>query len=205
MNKRVLLAGLLGGIALFFWGWVSHEALGLGQVGIKEIPQSQEQAISASLKAALPQPGFYFFPGMGIDKNATAQEKEAKTKAFQEKYAQGPDGILIFHPEGMEVMSPKLLGIQFVIVLIEALIAAWLLSLTTLTSLASRVGFVVMIGVIAAIATNAEYWNWYGFPSDYTLAYMADKLIGFLIVGLVVALMTRRRAAAPVLQTAKAA
>jgi hypothetical protein len=50
-----------------------------------------------------------------------------------------------------------------------------------------RVGFVFVLGILSAIATNIEYWNWYGFPSSYTMAYIIDKLIGFMVVGLVVA------------------
>jgi hypothetical protein len=56
-----------------------------------------------------------------------------------------------------------------------------------------------------ALATNVEYWDWYGFPANYTAAYMLDKVIGLLVVGLVVAPLTRKRVAAPVLQAPKAA
>ena len=205
MNKRILLAGLLGGIALFMWGSLSHIVLGLGSVGIKEIPRAQEAAVESSLRAALPESGFYIFPGMGIPAGASTQDKQAATKLYEQKYRQGPNGILIFHPEGAEVMTPGQLMIQLALTIVEALIAAWLLSLTTLTTLGSRIGFVVVLGVLMALVTNVEYWGWYGFPTNYTLAYMLDKVIGFLVVGGVVAFITRTRAAAPVLEKARAA
>ena len=205
MTKRILLAGVLGGIALFAWGSLSHMVLGLPEIGIKEVPESQEESVKVVLRAALPQSGFYFFPGMGIAPGASSQEKQAANKAYQQKYRQGPNGILIFHPEGSELMTPAQLLIQLALTMVEALIAAWLLSLTTLTSISSRVGFVVVLGILMALATNVEYWNWYGFPASYTAAYMLDKVLGFLVVGLVVAFMTRRRVAAPVLQKARAA
>jgi hypothetical protein len=205
MNKRILLAGLLGGIALFIWGSFSHIVLGLGSVGIKEIPRAQEAMVKSSLRMALPESGFYFFPGMGIPAGASAQEKQAATKLYQEKYRQGPTGILIFHPQGAEVMTPGQLMIQLGLTVVEALIAAWLLSLTNLTTMRTRVGFVVVLGVLIALATNVEYWDWYGFPTNYTLAYMLDKVIGFAVVGLVIAAVTRRRVQVPRLETAKAA
>jgi hypothetical protein len=205
MNKRILLAGLLGGIALFAWGSLSHIVLGLPEIGIQEIPQGHEEGVKAALHAALPQSGFYFFPGMGVASGASAQEKQAASKAYEEKYKQGPHGILIFHPEGEAIMTPKQLLIQFALTVVEALIAAWLLSLTTLTSFSSRVGFVVVLGILMALATNVEYWNWYGFPANYTAAYMLDKVIGLLVVGLVVAFMARQQVPASVLQPAKAA
>jgi hypothetical protein len=56
-----------------------------------------------------------------------------------------------------------------------------------------------------ALATNVEYWDWYGFPINYTLAYMLDKVIGFAVVGLVVAIVTRRGVQVPVSETATVA
>lgn len=205
MTKRILLAGVLGGIALFMWGSLSHIVLGLGSVGIKEIPAGQEETVQSTLRAALPQPGFYFFPGMGIPPGASAQQKQAATELYKQKYQQGPTGILIFHPEGAPILTPAQLGIQFALTVMEALIAAWLLSLAALSGFASRVGFVFMLGVLMALSTNVEYWDWYGFPASYTAAYILDKAIGFLIVGLVVAPLVKKRVAAPVLQSARAA
>ena len=92
MTKRILLAAILGGIALFVWGSVSHLALGLGEIGIKELPN--EQPVLASLRAGISEPGFYFFPGMAIPAGASAEQKNAAAKKFEEKYMAGPTGIL---------------------------------------------------------------------------------------------------------------
>ncbi len=45
MTKRVLLAGLLGGIAMYVWTAIAHMILPLGEAGIQEIPN--EQAVLA--------------------------------------------------------------------------------------------------------------------------------------------------------------
>jgi len=34
---------------------------------------------------------------------------------------------------------------------------------------------------------DIPYWNWYGFPGDYTLGVLVDNLIGFTLVGVVLA------------------
>ncbi len=44
--------------------------------------------------------------------------------------------------------------------------------------------------------TNIPYWNWYGFPSNYTAAYMSIEIIGFLCVGLVAGLLLKNRSPA---------
>jgi hypothetical protein len=62
-----------------------------------------------------------------------------------------------------------------------------LLAQTRLASFASKLGFVVAAGLLAALATNISYWNWYGFPLTYTAAYMTTEIVGFICVGLVAA------------------
>jgi hypothetical protein len=192
MTKRMILAGALGGVALFVWGFLSHTALGLGQVGIREIPQTEEQTVLEPLRASLKQPGLYFFPGMGVTPGMSAQEKAAANKAFEQKYTTGPNGILVYHPGGSPMMSAGQLLTQLALNIVLALLAAFLLSLASgLTSFGARTGFVALLGVLAGLATNVEYWIWYGFPANYTAAYIADKIIGFLVVGVVVAAITR--------------
>ena len=44
-------------------------------------------------------------------------------------------------------------------------------------SFAGRVAFVLIAGILAAIATNVSYWNWYGFPGVYTASYIRSRLL----------------------------
>jgi hypothetical protein len=54
-------------------------------------------------------------------------------------------------------------------------------------------GPVLIAGILAAMTTNVSYWNWYGFPGVYTASYIAIELVGFVLVGVVAALLLRRR------------
>jgi hypothetical protein len=165
-------------------------------VGIKEIPQ--EPAVLDAMKTAMPEPGFYFFPGMGVGSRATKQEKDAAMRQFQQKYMAGPYGILIYHPSGTTPMSSGQLLTELGLNIVEALFAAWLLTqATALTSFASRLGFVVVAGVLASIGTNVQYWNWYGFPTNYTAAYIFTDVVGFLVLGMVLAKVLKANLAAP--------
>ncbi len=144
------------------------------------------------MRSAIAEPGFYFFPGMEVAHRASGAEKDAAMKQFEQKYMRGPYGILIYHPQGTTPMSPAQLLTEFGLNVVQALIAAFLPSLAIgLTSFASRLAFVTVIGALAAITTNVEYWNWYGFPANYTAATIADKVIGFLVVGIVAAVVFR--------------
>jgi hypothetical protein len=87
------------------------------------------------------------------------------------------------------------MGVEFATELVEAILAVFLLAQTGIVSFAGRVGFVFVIGILAAIATNVSYWNWYGFPGVYVASYMLITVIGFLCVGIVAGLvMPKHRA-----------
>ncbi|HEY6182961.1 MAG TPA: hypothetical protein VIW67_11985 [Terriglobales bacterium] len=170
---KVLLAGILGGLALFMWGGLSHMVIGLGEVGVQNI----QRPVYDSIKATIPQSGFYFFP-----------ENDGKGN-MKDEFKGGPTGILIYKPTGAGAPMTGQLINETILNIVQALLAAYLLSLAAakLVRYPQRVGFVFVLGILSAIATNIEYWNWYGFPSSYTMAYIIDKLIGFMVVGLVVA------------------
>jgi len=72
--------------------------------------------------------------------------------------------------------------------IVMALFAAFMLSLASgLTSFVSRVGFVTVLGLMVGLMTNVQYWNWYGFPLNYTEVAIFMDIVGFLIVGLIAA------------------
>ena len=178
MAKRIFLAGLLGGIAMFVWASLAHMVLGLGSIGIKEIPN--EQAILAAMQTGLGNnSGLYIFPAMGREGMA----------GYQSKLDRSPSGLVIYHPAGAKAMEAGQLVTEFLTEVIEALLAVFLLSRTGLTGFASRVGFVTLIGILASITTNIPYWNWYGYPASYTAAYMFTQIVDYLLVGLVAALL----------------
>ena len=191
MTMRAFLAAILGGIAMFIWSFVAHDLLPLGETGIREF--KNEASMLDVLKTNLGDAsGLYHFPGHKAGPNATRQEKSDAMKRAMEKAASGPSGMLIYHPT-REFTFGKLLGIEFATELLEAILVVFLLTQTRIESFGGRVGFVLTTGILAAITTNIPYWNWYGFPSSYTAAYMSIEIIGFLCVGLIAALVLRNR------------
>ena len=163
---------------MFAWKSIAHMVLPLGQSGIHEIPN--EQAILGAMHSTLSETsGMYFFPAMGAAPGAMAE--------YDKKLAVSPSGLLIYHPPGAKSLTAAQLITELVTEILEALLAAILLSRTRIPTYWGRVGFVTLLGVLAAMATNLSYWNWYGFPSDYTAVYIMIEIVGFLFVGLVVA------------------
>jgi len=184
MAKKILLAGVLGGVVMFIWGAVSHMLLPLGEIGIKEIPN--EQPVLEAMQKVIHEPGFYFFPGLGMPHNTA---DEAATKAWEEKYRRGPVGVLVYQPQGAEVMSPGQLLTELASNILAMLIAAYLLvqAAGNLASFGARVMFVGLLGLLASAAILISYWNWYGFPTDFMLAGALDEVLGFSLAGTVLA------------------
>ena len=190
MTRRVLLAGLLGGIAMYAWTSLAHTVLPLGEAGIKEIPN--ETAVLSALQSSLGEsPGLYLFPGMGLGPDATSQQKQAAMQQYARKLAANPSGIVMYNPPGVQGLAPRMFITEFVKECIEALLAALLLAQARLTTYAARLAFVAGVGLLASIGTNLSYWNWYGFPATYTAAYITTQMAGFLCVGLVAAAMVK--------------
>jgi hypothetical protein len=189
---KIVLAGVLGGIVMFIWTSVAHMFLPLGEAGIGEIPNGS--ALLGAMQSNIgEQSGLYIFPGPGVGKNATRQEKNEAMKRMPEKMAANPSGILMYHAPGRPFTFGKWLGIEFATELLESILVVFLLAQTAIASFAGRVGFVLVAGILAAIATNVSYWNWYGFPCVYTASYVSIQVIGFLCVGIVAALMLPKR------------
>jgi hypothetical protein len=189
---KILFTGVLGGIVMFIWTSIAHMALPLGEAGIREIPN--ESAVLSAMQSNIgEQTGLYIFPGPGVGKNATRQEKNEAMKRMSEKMAANPSGILMYHAPGRPFEFGKWLGIEFGTELLEAILVVFLLAQTRMVSFAGRVGFVLVAGIVAAITTNVSYWNWYGFPGAYTASYILTQIVGFFLVGIVAALLLPKR------------
>jgi hypothetical protein len=176
---RTILAGIAGGIVMFIWSSIAHVATPLGTAGVTTLP-NETAAIGAIEQSVGGQAGFYLFPRM-----APAAGSES-----------GPAGLLVWRPNVARSLNPANLGTEFATELAEALIAAALVSMAALSGFVPRVGLVLLVGLAAAITTNVSYWNWYGFPTAYTLAYSLIEFVGYTLAGIVIALIVPKRAAA---------
>jgi len=201
MAKRILLAGVLGGLAMFLWSSIAHMALGLGSLGIQDIPN--EQAMMGTMKSNLPQSGFYFFPGLGVAPGASRTERNAAMNVYQQKVANGPSGILVYHSSGQKAISAGQLLTELGTNIVQALLASTLLAFAGLRSYGARVGFVALAGVMAGITTNISYWTWYGFPGSYTTGYAFTEIMGYVCIGLAAAAIVKN--SKPVAISARAA
>ena len=193
---RVLWSGLVAGIVVFVWGAISHMVLPLGGIGIQSLPD--DDAFTSLMRHSITRPGFYFFPGMPQNQGASKQEQDAAMQTFTEKARRGPTGIMVVQTQGQNPMSMRQFGTELVSNILSAMVAAILLSMGVgaagLASLVARVFFVTLLGLFAALSIEVSYWTWYGFPTSYTLAQLADQVLGWFFGGLALGVMIKPRA-----------
>lgn len=169
---RIVVAGLLGGLIMFIWSAVSHTMTPFGEAGISKL--SDEVSIRRNLQGAIgDHSGLYMFPAM--DHRGTLEPPP------------GPSGVIMYHFNRSLSLSPWTVILELISELAQGVVAAMLLSATGMIGYTARVGFVALIGVPVALATNLTYWIWFGFPSSYTASQIFITWGGYLVAGLVIA------------------
>ncbi|MGH9709720.1 MAG: hypothetical protein ACRD37_04150 [Candidatus Acidiferrales bacterium] len=194
MTKKVLFAALAGGVVVFIVGALLHTVLGLAEVGVKSIPQ--ENAVLSTMRSAIPAAGFYVFPAPNMTPGRTKEQVQSDTAAYMTKYQQGPSGILVYTTGGGTLSYGKLLSGEFVIDVVSAFFLACILAMGAggVSSYWKRVLAVTLAGLFAGVFLGFEYWNWYNFPTNYTLAYVAVVVIDWYFAGLVMAAIVKQSA-----------
>lgn len=175
---RVLVAGLIGGILMFFWGVVAHMALGLGQVGIK-LPTNENVALSGLQQGLGEQAGVYMLPSLDPGKMGDA----AEVRTYSIKAVRSPYAFVVYQPQGTDMtqMGPQI-GRQWASDTLSALALAFVMGLAVV-GFRRRLAIAAAAAVFAWLSTLLPYWNWYRFPLDFTLAALVEQLVGWLIAG----------------------
>ena len=170
--KRLLVAGVLAGLAMFVWEAVTHTFTPLGTMGLSVLPN--EAAARAALAAQLGNAdGLFIFPAMEMGRTPTP----------------GPWGLLLYHPQF--AFSWSTLGWEALVELAMGLALAQVIALAGAASFGRRMAVAILVGVSAAIAVSPSYTIWFGFPSDYTMAQMIVAFGDYVVGGLVIAALLR--------------
>ncbi len=168
MNARILIAGLLGGLAMFIWSAAAHMSP-LGEIGIGTV--AGEARVTEALNSETEgRAGLYVIPS---DLEAPADR---------------PSALVVFHPTNVIGSMPpgKLIG-EVAKEILQALLLAVLIAGSTASGFSARMGIGAIAGIMVALTSNGSYWIWYGFLAGYTLAAMAIEFIAFVIAAGVIA------------------
>ena len=174
---RVLMAGLLAGLAMFFWEMFAHMVLPLGELGFSALPDEEatRQLLAQNMGGA---EGLYFYPDMRAGGEPSP----------------GPWGVLLYHPQW--TFSYAVIGWEVLTELVQGVALALLVAISGVADFGRRMSIAALVGVAAALCVSPGYSIWYGFPLIYTLGQMTVAFVDYLVAGLVIAGLLRPRRAA---------
>jgi hypothetical protein len=178
--KRIAIAAIAGGVIVFIWGAISHMLLPFGSMGFSTLPN--EDAVTAALKSSIPDEGLYIFPGIDMSGDATEEEQAA----WAARLRSGPRGLLVYHPQGSEPMSPRQLLSELLANVLAAAVAAFLVSLMA-AAYGRRVLAVALLGLFGWLSLEVSFWIWYGFPGSFIAAEAVTEVVGWFLAGLAIA------------------
>jgi hypothetical protein len=178
MGKQLLLATILGAIVLFVWGAIAFTFI---RPGMPLRAFTNEDAVEQAIVANAPEPGNYILP----NPHKPGLTKEQSDR-LGEKIMRGPFMFAAVRL-GPARPFPVLLILQFLIQLVSALIATFLLLKTCGLTYGQRVVFVALCGVLIFVAGKLDEWVWWSFSGTYLLMQFGAIVIGWILAALVIA------------------
>jgi hypothetical protein len=188
--RTLLLATILGGIAIFMWGAISHALLPFYNNSLHRF--ADENAVTRVLIANTPTSGIYFMPsfpertpGMSDDQYNTASH------AAGEKMLQGPFMFASVR------LGPAWMADSYICQVLTDLFTAFLIALILLKlstrTYWSHVATCLLVALVAFALKSMPMWNWYSFSGAFTTAELIDILGRGLAGGLVMARFTSEK------------
>ena len=188
MQKSMIYGALLGGLALFVWGFVSWMVLPWHMTTLTKF--KDEGTVAQAIAANASIQGIYLLPNPHKhDPSLSADKQKAEEVESMKLMVNGPFMFASVTPQGGKGMNAALL-IQLLTDVIGALLATMLLLKTRGLNFVQRLGFVLGLAVMIFVSAHVHYWNWWRFPTDYTMVALADLLIGWTLAGIVIAKLT---------------
>jgi hypothetical protein len=164
--RRILGAGVAGGVALFVWGVVSWTVLPFHRSVLRTLPG--EDRVVADLRESGTGPGMYRVPGDPADGD------------------RGPRALVLYDPSGTppnHMFRPMALAL--VASILAATLSSFVLSEVRTAGYAGRMLLAIGFGVLAWLLGPATEWIWFPYPAGHVLASLLDAVAGWAIVGAV--------------------
>ena len=149
--KRLITGGIVGGIALFMWGFVSWVVLTWHFDTVRH--DSSVMAVVEDIEDNLQETGVYYFPPM-----TTMRPDETEMEAYTALHKNSPSGMIFYNAEHLDPMSPSRLFVGFLVDVGAALFATLLL-IVALPSLPKYWGRVVYVAALGSLRSLQFGWS----------------------------------------------
>jgi hypothetical protein len=182
MKKSIWLGGVLAGVAVFAWGFLSWVVLPMHEASFLKF--KDEAAVTAVIAANAPAAGVYLLPNEHADAAAmeTPEVRQQRMDAAMKQWETGPTALM-----AIRFGATPYISIGLITQIVGALLIAFLLSKTSGLGYWGKVGFTVLVGVTVGVLSLVPEWNWWGFSASYVGATFIDYVVGWFLGGLVLA------------------
>lgn len=189
--SRLLIGALLAAVVLFVWGALFWVVLPLRFAVLRPVPG--DEAVVSLLKKSLPQDGVYLSP-FPDEERFTADPKEAGAE-FSRRQQEGPVLQITYRKDGVSPRSLAAFALGFGQVLLSSLLIGSLLTLALpgLPTYTSRVLFVFLAGVFAAVTVSLSPPIWFHQPWELPLFNALYHASGWFVAAFVLAAVVRPR------------
>jgi hypothetical protein len=191
MAVRALAAAAISAVLMFLWGFVYWgPVLNMTARLMQPLPPDREMDILAPMRAGEMPTGMYVYPGPVTNKHDETAQAE-----WERKVQDGPIFHMAYSRRGTSPMDPMMFAKGLLHSFAIALLSAGLLAMVVhaLPSYASRVGFLLLVSVIAAIWTNVASAIWWFHTPAYAAGQMAYELGAGVAMALVTAAIVKPR------------
>jgi len=187
-GTRVLGATVLGALGLQVWGAVWWMALGGIVQPVANLPETAEARVVDAMLDDRVEEGAYFIPAMPMGGDEAAME------ASMEKQRQGPVGLFLYHPDGVNPLDPVLFVRGFVINFAACLLACLVVTpgVRSGWGLPQTGAAVLSFGVVASLVGYGNLWNWMHAPTGFSWKMGLDLIGGWLVAGVVIGAVLKR-------------
>jgi hypothetical protein len=177
MCKKVIIGALLGGVVLLLWQFAVRELLGIYDDAFVKL--EDPAAVEAVLKENLSGSGMIVIPHPEPgDTDAEAKPIEKLTTGFSLFGAVNLAGRNSFGTA---------LGIQFALNVLASAVLMFVLLAANPSTLGSRIALVLCFAMFAVLTELIPNWNWGGSSLAYIGRQIGEQIVGWALVGLVLA------------------
>jgi hypothetical protein len=185
MSARFILAGVLGGLAMFIWGAMSHMLLPWHEATMQTF--RDEDLVAEVLMKEAPVSGIYVAPMAGmLEEGLTSEQKDQRMNEAWEKGKQGPNIFLSFHREGKDGMAMPMI-LDYLVLVVMSFLMLFLLQAVPQLTWMGKVLFVVIAGTAGMALVQLEQGIWWSFTWGYVLVNIVDGAIRWAVGGMVLA------------------
>jgi len=179
MLKKVIIAGLIGGLTLIIWAILIDGLFGFRyRIDMKKVPN--EPQVYQILKENITEPGRYLCNPALTESNMFPENQ--------------PVFSILYGGMGHEAAGPLSVILDFIYAFITATLCAWLLSLTSeriISSYPQKVFFVIITGVLFAFFSDIKKYGIGNYPLNDTLIMTFHNIILWTVLGLVISLFIK--------------